>query len=166
MLVTAIITCLLIIVIFTRKNQGRWIYTDVGGTLIQNHGKREFVELSKTDPEAALEMIDPNVMNWLNEAKQKGYKLGILSNTSVPAHELEETMIRTGLDKTFEHVLWLNDPECKKPSKCAFDKLHPNTHAYIGNNPEKDISQILSLRVPGSKRCSSLGCFDGVIKTV
>lgn len=88
--------------------------------------------------------IEPGVKETLQELKERGYRLGLISNTVSP--NVRDFLKGNGFDDIFEFQIYSHEEGVKKPSKELFEKatkflgLEPEECAYIGDTFDKDVA--------------------------
>lgn len=116
------------------------IFFDLGDTLICEQGLN-----GKSLLEAELEKL-PYLDEVLDELKEKGYKLGIITNTVVSREEhVREALIRIGVERYFDVVVTSVDVGHDKPDVRIFLEalsrigVRPQEAIMVGNRISKDI---------------------------
>lgn len=123
----------------------RNIYFDWGGTLAYSRRRDEFV--NSECKEEKLSILYEDVVYILEYLKEKGYKMGIISNTRRDKKKFLNSLRETGLMTYFEGAIILSgeDDRYKKPNKEIFndaltkDGIKGECAAMIGNNYYKDV---------------------------
>lgn len=88
--------------------------------------------------------IEPGVKETLLELKERGYRLGLISNTVSP--NVRDFLKHEGFDDIFEFQIYSHEEGIKKPSKELFEKarkfvgLKPEECAYVGDTFDKDVA--------------------------
>jgi len=88
--------------------------------------------------------IEDNVKETLFGLKERGYCLGLISNTVSP--NVRDFLKCEGFDGLFEFQIYSHEEGVKKPSKELFEKarkflgLKPEECAYVGDTFDKDIA--------------------------
>ncbi|MBI5355388.1 MAG: HAD family hydrolase [Candidatus Aenigmarchaeota archaeon] len=88
--------------------------------------------------------IGDDVKETLLELKERGYRLGLISNTVSP--NVKDFLKREGFDGIFEFQIYSHEEGVKKPSKQLFEKaqkflgLKPEECAYVGDTFDKDVA--------------------------
>lgn len=122
------------------------IYFDWSGTLAKRGSKATFV-YSKSVAEKCS-TLRPGAKGLLKSLVEKGYTLGIISNTSKPAALFLKSLEECGLRRFFQGAIILNTMDRhlrKKPAPSMFlralatDGIPPSQALMIGNDHEKDI---------------------------
>jgi putative hydrolase of the HAD superfamily len=94
---------------------------------------------------------EPNLAETMAKLKEKGLKLGILSNTFVAGCILEKHLERLGILDFFEVRLYSCDFDFRKPDVRIFEIAAerigqmPRNIAYVGDRIDKDIEPALKL---------------------
>jgi HAD superfamily hydrolase (TIGR01662 family) len=122
------------------------IYFDWSGTLAKRGSKATFLYSQTTAEKCAT--LRPGAKELLQHLKQKGYTLGIISNTSKPADLFMKSLEECGLRGLFDGAVILNTMDSRlrrKPAPSMFhralstDGISPSQALMIGNDYEKDI---------------------------
>ena len=89
------------------------VFFDLGDTLIVEQGKRHLGE-------AFFDAV-PQAEETLIELKQKGFKLGIITNTTISREEdVRKTLQQLRLESYFDFIVTSVDAGCEKPDKRIF----------------------------------------------
>jgi putative hydrolase of the HAD superfamily len=89
------------------------VFFDLGDTLILEQGNRH---LGETSFDAV-----PQAEETLVELKQKGFKLGIIPNTTVSREQdVHKALQRLGLESYFDVIVTSVDAGCEKPDRRIF----------------------------------------------
>ena len=123
----------------------KYIFFDFGGTLA-HRGKRHTFIYSNNQKQSRS-VLKNDTVSTLTKLKQKGYKLGLLSNTSYSDQQMQQGLQKSGLNKLFDCKIYSSDPNlCAKPCAKIFKKAQqcsgvksPHQLLYVGNNYEKDV---------------------------
>ena len=121
------------------------IYFDWSGTLAYPRTRDIF--LNGRTLEEKLSSLYSDVIYTLDYLTNRGYKLGIISNTSKDKKHILKSLKDTGLIKYFKGTIALSNEKhlCKKGCRQIFeyslknDKILPQNSIMIGNNYKKDI---------------------------
>ncbi len=121
------------------------IYFDWSETLAKPRMREQFL-FGKT-PEEKLAVLYDDVLYTLKYLNDRGYKLGIISNTSKNRKDVLKALIDSGLMKYFKGTIALSSEEhlCKKGCKKIFEYALENDNiahynaVMVGNNYIKDI---------------------------
>jgi HAD superfamily hydrolase (TIGR01662 family) len=120
------------------------IYFDWSGTLAYSGSKSTFISGSKNQK---LSTLYPDTIPVLRVLRQRGYTLGLITNTSKSPELFRKSLKVIGIDMLFNGAIILsNDPHmCKKPCKCIFnealrsDHTLPNSALMVGDKLSTDI---------------------------
>jgi FMN phosphatase YigB (HAD superfamily) len=119
------------------------VYFDWSGTLAKSGSKKYLISGTLAEKRATLYADTLATLDYL---RSKGYKIGLISNTSKPARLLRDAFREIGVAPYFTAcVLFNGDRMCRKPCADIFryvlqrDKVAPQHAVMIGNNYEKDI---------------------------
>ncbi len=120
------------------------IYFDWSGTLAHSGTKKILMDSTKKEKLATLYADTFQTLEYLTN---KGYKIGLISNTSKPPKKLHQALKEMGIDKYFQASITFANAEgiCKKPCKPVFmhalkkDNVSPKNAVMIGNDYKKDI---------------------------
>ena len=89
----------------------------------------------------------PGAKDVLRAVSEKGYRLGLISNTGkTPGSTLRTLMGRMGILERFQVTTFSNEIMVRKPAEAAFKvtleqlKTLPKAAAHVGDDPEKDIA--------------------------
>lgn len=116
----------------------KYIFFDWGGVL--GTKKYEFV-----NPEYyRYDLLTDNLHNILEYLIYKGYRLGIISNTTVTREPFIKALKKHYLYYYFDIIVLSSDSgmcrkNCKKIFLKALGNLNPNECLFVGNSIEKDI---------------------------
>lgn len=110
----------------------------------------EIREVEKVYAESILEHppeLLPGAKEALKAVSEKGYRLGLISNTGkTPGETLRVLMGRMGIIEHFDVTTFSNEIMVRKPAEAAFrvtlEKLRtpPKAAAHVGDDPERDIA--------------------------
>jgi HAD superfamily hydrolase (TIGR01662 family) len=119
------------------------IYFDWSGTLAKSGSKKYLMDGSLAEKRATLYADTLDTLEYL---KSRGYKIGLISNTSKPAQKLLAAFRDIGVAQYFNaSVLFNGSRMCRKPCAEIFehvlqrDKVVPQHAVMIGNDYKKDI---------------------------
>lgn len=111
------------------------IYFDWSGTLAPSGTKRNFIAAPSES------ILYPDTLPVLLELRRRGYKLGLIVNTSKSPTAFRKAIEIAGLSKLFDNIRLSNDPGfCKKPCRKIFTVPNPETSLMVGNDLIKDIA--------------------------
>lgn len=118
--------------------QYKYIFFDWGGVL--GFKKHEFINSDSY----RYDLLYPNLHDILDYLINKGYKLGIISNTSVARDPFIKALKKHNLYYYFDIIVLSSDngmcrKNCKKIFLKALKNLNPNQCLFVGNSIEKDI---------------------------
>lgn len=120
------------------------IYFDWSGTLAKSGSKKYLIDGTLAEKRATLYADTLDTLQYL---KSRGYKIGLISNTSKPAQRLLAAFREIGVAPYFNaSVLFNGSRMCRKPCADIFrhvlqhDKVVPQHAVMIGNDYEKDIA--------------------------
>ena len=121
------------------------IYFDWSETLAKPR-TREIFLFGKT-PKEKLSVLYDDTLYTLNYLVNKGYTLGIISNTSKNRKDILKSLEDTGLIHYFKGTIALSSDKhlCKKGCKKIFefalenDNIQSNQAVMVGNNYVKDV---------------------------
>ncbi len=120
------------------------VYFDWSGTLAKSGSKKYLIAGTLAEKRATLYADTLHTMEYL---RSKGYKIGLISNTSKPARLLRAAFREIGVAPYFTaSVLFNGERMCRKPCADIFrhvlqrDKVAPQHAVMIGNDYEKDIA--------------------------
>lgn len=89
----------------------------------------------------------PGAKEALRAAREKGYRLGLISNTGkTPGSTLRTLMGRMGILEHFQVTTFSNEIMVRKPAEAAFRitleqlKTLPKAAAHVGDHPEHDMA--------------------------
>lgn len=89
----------------------------------------------------------PGAKTALRMVSEKGYKLGLISNTGkTPGSTLRVVMDRMGILEHFQVTTFSNEITVRKPAEAAFRvtleqlKTLPKASVHVGDDPEKDVA--------------------------
>lgn len=96
---------------------------------------------------STLSILYPDTLSTLNYLKNKGYTLGIISNTHKNPEQFIEALSRSGIMQLFNGTIALSsDPNlCPKACKKIFnyclseDKVSPENAVMVGDNYQADV---------------------------
>jgi len=116
----------------------KYIFFDWGGVL--GLKKREFINSNSY----RYDLLYPNLHDILHYLINRGYKLGIISNTSVARDPFIKALKKHNLYDYFDIIILSSDENmcrknCKKIFLKALNNLNPNQCLFVGNSIEKDI---------------------------
>ena len=121
------------------------IYFDWSGTIARRHSKATLLnsKSSLREKKATLYSDTIDVLKYLTE---KGYKLGIISNSSKSAEDMLKAMKTIDILKYFSaSKIFANSEGKRKPHKAVFeeamktDNVRAASAVMVGNDYEKDI---------------------------
>lgn len=111
----------------------KYIYFDWSGTLAKPRTRHLLLNGDKTVLYSDTETI-------LNYLKNRGYILGIISNTKMTRDKFIFGLQKIGLYKYFDKIVLSSDPGmCRKSCNLIFKTVYKPGTIYIGNNFHKDI---------------------------
>lgn len=120
------------------------IYFDWSGTLAKSGSKKYLIDGTLAEKRATLYADTLDTLEYL---KSRGYKIGLISNTSKPAQKLLAAFKDIGVTQYFNaSVLFNGSRMCRKPCADIFehvlqrDKVSPQHAVMIGNDYAKDIA--------------------------
>jgi HAD superfamily hydrolase (TIGR01549 family) len=118
--------------------QYKYIFFDWGGVL--GFKKHEFINSDSY----RYDLLYPNLHDILDYLINKGYKLGIISNTSMSREPFIKALKKHNLYYYFDIIVLSSDKgmcrkNCKKIFLKALDNLNPTECLFVGNSIEKDI---------------------------
>lgn len=96
------------------------------------------------DPKRDNVKVRPNAYEVLKELNNRGYKLGLISNTIT--NRVKELMLNNGLSEFMEFELYSHKELIRKPNKEIFQKavnkinLKPEECVYVGDTIDKDVN--------------------------
>ncbi len=89
----------------------------------------------------------PGAKEGLYDLKERGYKLGLISNTGrTPGAILRRVMGEMGIGEVFEVMTFSNETLVRKPAESAFRvtyerlRASPRACVHVGDDPEADIA--------------------------
>ena len=89
------------------------VFFDLGDTLIVEQGSRHLGE-------ASFDAV-PQAEKTLAKLKQKGFKLGIITNTTISREkDVRKTLQQLNLESYFDFILTSVDASCEKPDERIF----------------------------------------------
>lgn len=107
-------------------------------------------EVERIYAESILEQppeLLPGAKDALRAVSEKGYKMGLISNTGkTPGSTLRTVMDRMGILQHFQVTTFSNEIMVRKPAEAAFKvtleqlKVLPKAAAHVGDDPDKDIA--------------------------
>ncbi len=116
-------------------------------------GKMTNEDISRVERIYADSLLDhppellPGAKEALRAVSEKGYKLGLISNTGkTPGYTLRTLMDRMGILEHFQVTTFSNEIMVRKPAEAAFrvtlDQLKtlPKAAAHVGDHPENDMA--------------------------
>jgi len=123
----------------------KMIFFDWGGTLAHSGTRQHFIDRhSSLDEKRSV--LFPGVLETLKRLKKKGFKLGIISNTSVSRHQMINALHSSRIAHLFDYHLYSSEPGvCPKPNPDIFlqaliqNGLRPQEAIYVGNRYYKDV---------------------------
>ncbi len=126
------------------------IYFDWSGTLARSGTKKILMDSTKKEKLATLYADTFELLEYLTK---KGYKIGIISNSSKPPRKMHTAFKEMGIDTYLTaSVIFANAERiCRKPCKTVFqhvlkrDHVKPENAVMIGNDYEKDIEGGMSV---------------------
>lgn len=121
------------------------IYFDWGNTLGKPKHKDIFIYGS--NKKTRLSALYPDSLETLKYLKKKGYKIGIISNSSKTTNQIIEGLLKNDMLDLFEGAIIATNGKniCKKGCTEVFhkalltDQVFPQNAVMIGNNYKKDI---------------------------
>lgn len=120
------------------------ILFDWGGTLAHAHTRENY--LYHPNPVNKMESLKWDTLRTLEGLKQRGYVLGIVSNTSHPPFPMHEALAVTDMDKYFSVVVLHSERgNCSKPCSPLFQKacdrlgVSASQCVYVGNDYMADV---------------------------
>lgn len=121
-----------------------FIFFDFGGTLGYEGQRDIFINANTLNKR--LSVLYPDTLSTLNYLKNKGIKMGIISNTKWSRHDMYNALQKNGMLKYFSCLFYSSDlNSCSKPCDNIFlnalncTNLNPKNVLYVGNNYFKDI---------------------------
>ena len=125
-------------------NKIKFVYFDWGGTLAKSGTRNEFIYDARIQKKLAT--LNPGVFSLFNHLRKNGVGIGLLSNMDKCILCMNKALIKTGLHKYFDFILYSNNPMlCKKPCNKIFkigiqlSGCHPKHILYVGNDYIKDV---------------------------
>jgi putative hydrolase of the HAD superfamily len=116
-------------------------------------GKMTDEEISQVERAYADSILEhppellPGAKDALRAAADKGYRLGLISNTGkTPGSTLRVLMDRMGILERFDFTTFSNEIMVRKPAEAAFRvtleglKTLPKAAVHVGDDPEKDVA--------------------------
>ena len=110
------------------------IYFDWSGTLAYPRTRHELLKGNKN-------VLYKDTILTLSKLRQKGYIIGIISNTKMPRDMFIKGLEKIDLLKYFNGKIILSSDKgmCRKGCNLIFQSVGCNKGYYVGNNFEKDI---------------------------
>jgi HAD superfamily hydrolase (TIGR01662 family) len=134
----------------SRKTQRRGrssvthIYFDWSGTLAHKKSREQFI--AAASPSAKRATLFPETMPTLKELHDRGFTIGIISNTSNSPVAFKKALRDAGLARYLRGALITNRPGlCRKPCRPIFtealsqDGVSPQNAIMVGDKYAKDI---------------------------
>ena len=131
------------------KDQVLFMLSSVDDKLAGKLVNKELAEIESIYAESILDnppMLLPGADEALKSVKEKGYKIGLISNTGrTPGSALRTMMGRMGILGYFDTTTFSNEILIRKPSEGMFrvtlDKLNviPKAAVHVGDDPDSDI---------------------------
>lgn len=151
------------------RDQVLFMLNCVDNKLSRKIDRDALAEVQKVYEESILDnppMLLPGAKEALRAVSDKGYKLGLISNTGrTPGTILRVVMDRMGILEYFDETTFSNEILVRKPAEKAFrstlDKLKvlPKAAVHVGDDAEKDIGgakkvgmRAIQVLVPGEER--------------
>ncbi len=105
------------------------------------------------EPTVRFAECEKNIINTLQNLKNKNFKLGIISNSPIPGYCHDETLEYLGILEYFENRFYSYDLNFKKPDKKIFDYAMNESNSkfqesiFIGDSLELDIIPALKFNM-------------------
>jgi putative hydrolase of the HAD superfamily len=94
----------------------------------------------------SVRKVFPDVLATLQDLQSRGFRMGIISNTTNPPFMKDYERVKMGLDPFFEFSIYSSDVPYRKPHPSIFElavnylKLEPKEILFVGDSPLQDIS--------------------------
>ena len=131
-------------------DQVLFMLSSIDDKLASKLANKELAEIERVYAESILDnppMLLPGSNDVLRSVKEKGYRIGLISNTGrTPGSVLRIMMGRMGILEYFETTTFSNETLVRKPSEGMFrvtlDKLKviPKAAVHIGDDADSDIA--------------------------
>lgn len=120
------------------------VYFDWSGTLARSGSKKYLINGTLQEKRATLYADTLETLQYLHS---RGYKIGLISNSSKPPRLLRQAFREIGVEEYFTGAVVFANGEriCRKPCADVFrstlqrDKVKPQHAVMIGNDYKKDI---------------------------
>jgi putative hydrolase of the HAD superfamily len=131
------------------KDQVLFMLSSVDDKLASKLVNKELEDIERIYAESILHnppMLLPGASDALRSVKEKGYRIGLISNTGrTPGSVLRTMMGRMGIIEYFDVTTFSNETLMRKPSEGMFritlDKLNviPRAAVHVGDDADSDI---------------------------
>lgn len=108
---------------------------DWSKTLAIANSREKFAD-PKNSRKARLACLYVNTLRLLRTLKAHGYRLHIVSNTSMDLRKFAKA-VHDMIPNTFDTIVVDND-SCTKPQPCMVDHLRRKRYVHVGNNIVQD----------------------------
>lgn len=101
---------------------------------------------SQLEVRRGAKRVHPDAVPVLRELRERGFKLGLVSNASEPAHLMHREFEALGLGGTFDAVVFTSSVGLRKPHPAPFlaalDQLDvvPSRVVHVGDDPSTDVA--------------------------
>ncbi len=137
------------------RDQVLFMLISVDDKLASRLSSKEFAEIQKIYAESILDkppVLLPGASDVLRSVKEKGYRIGLISNTGrTPGSVLRIMMGRMGILKYFDTTTFSDEILVRKPSegifKVALERLSvlPKAAVHVGDDADSDIAGATSV---------------------